>query len=84
MSSPSKNYDPTTCEECGFSEIGCICGYNEDTDPDLDYHRTGCVFPGRCLMPGEHMMDECHTIADVEAWAEEMAEADPAPPKERP
>jgi hypothetical protein len=33
-----------------------------ERDPEIDGEpRLGCLFPGQCCMPGEHMTDECHT-----------------------
>lgn len=33
----------------------------------------GCCFPGRCLMPGEHLSSECHTAEMMEDHLAEMA-----------
>lgn len=30
----------------------------------------GCLFGDRCLMPGEHMKKECHTVEMMEAWGQ--------------
>jgi hypothetical protein len=27
-----------------------------------------CCFPGRCLMPADHVRSECHTLEMVEKW----------------
>ena len=40
----------------GFDEE---CGYCDD-DP------IGCVFPGRCVMPGTHLESECATAEMME------------------
>lgn len=50
----------------------------EDTDvtdsvePD-DYYEApaGCCFPGECLMPGAHLLSECHTAEMYEASIKE-------------
>ncbi len=26
-----------------------------------DWYEDGCIFPGECCMPGEHLKSECHT-----------------------
>lgn len=45
------------CEHgVGFDEN---CEYCEG-DPE------GCIFPGRCLMPGIHLESECHTAEMME------------------
>ena len=46
-------YDDTGCIGCGLVADNCVC---EDGD------RWACAFPGRCLMPAEHLRDECHTV----------------------
>lgn len=37
----------------------------DEPDEDLE-HEIGCDFPGQCLMPGEHMRSECHTVEMME------------------
>ena len=41
-------------------------------DPE---HEIGCDFPDECLMPGEHLRSECHTIEMIEAQKREGLEA---------
>jgi hypothetical protein len=33
---------------------------------------TGCCFPGRCCMPGEHLRSECHTAEMMEEYLAEQ------------
>lgn len=37
----------------------------EEYEQDLDFT---CAFPGRCVMPGEHMRSECATAEMMEDW----------------
>lgn len=32
-----------------------------------------CAFPGECLMAGDHMNSECHTVAMYEQFESEIA-----------
>ena len=46
-------------------------GWEERMFDDIDKQggTLGCLFPSCCLMPGEHLIDECHTsemIFDLE------------------
>lgn len=47
--------------------------WDDDEDPGCvsevedERERPGCVFPGRCLMPGLHYPSECHTVEMIEA-----------------
>lgn len=33
---------------------------------ECDDDPIGCLFPGKCLMPGEHLESECHTAEMME------------------
>ena len=44
---------------------------------DDDAHRIGCLFPGKCCMPGEHFVSECHTAEMMEAYYQYLADEDP-------
>jgi predicted YcjX-like family ATPase len=33
----------------------------------------GCLFPGKCLMPGEHLISECHTAEMLKEFNAEKA-----------
>ena len=51
---------------CGFDYEdefdGCEHGVGFDEDcEDCEDDPIGCLFPGKCLMPGEHLESECHT-----------------------
>ncbi len=35
-------------------------------DEMFDPMQLGCLFPGNCLMPGPHMIGECHTAEMME------------------
>lgn len=65
------NEDFDICEEGDVCEHGvgfdCNCAGCEN-DP------IGCVFPGRCLMPGEHVQSECHTAEMLEEYNEGAAQ----------
>ena len=39
-------------------------GYDDERDDE-----PGCIFPGRCVMPGEHLVSECAT-ADMMGQSE--------------
>jgi hypothetical protein len=39
----------------------------EPAPPD-NREREECQFPGRCLMPGDHLSSECHTVEMVEQY----------------
>lgn len=58
--------DEEECDECG--RVHCQCGYSDERYG----YEWGCEFPDTCLMPGEHMRFECHTVEMVQAWEEEM------------
>lgn len=46
--------------------------FDEDmSSDDNPEHEFGCDFPGECLMPGEHMRSECHSIEMIEAQKRE-------------
>ncbi len=63
--------------ECEFCDewTGCDCIEN-DFDPeryeDDQSDRWECEFPGKCLMPGVHTSDECHTSEMMAAYYAEM------------
>lgn len=38
--------------------------------PDDDHDRMGCLFPDECLMPGPHLISECHTAEMMEQYLE--------------
>jgi hypothetical protein len=40
-------------------------GFDEECE-DCEDDPVGCVFPGRCLMPGIHLESECHTVEMIE------------------
>lgn len=44
---------------------GARGGFDEECE-DCEDDPVGCVFPGRCLMPGIHLESECHTIEMME------------------
>ncbi len=33
----------------------------------------GCMFPGKCLMPGDHLRSECHTVEQIQAYEREQS-----------
>jgi hypothetical protein len=39
--------------------------------------KTGCLFPGKCLMPGDHFPYECHTAQMMRDWVEEQKAESP-------
>lgn len=44
---------------------------NDDEDDFLEDDNNdsiGCLFPDRCLMPGEHLTSECHTVEMLEDY----------------
>ncbi len=41
---------------------------------EAEAERWTCAFPGRCVMPGEHMSSECATAEMMEDWAKSEAE----------
>lgn len=47
---------------------------DRDLDPedpaDDDCLQSGCLFPGECCMPGEHLTMECHTAEMLEGDAD--------------
>ena len=42
------------------------CEHGVGFDEDCEDDPIGCVFPGRCLMPGVHLESECHTAEMIE------------------
>jgi hypothetical protein len=51
--------------------MGERCDYDPDEheealDETDEREEFGCVFPGKCCMPGPHFTDECHTVAMIE------------------
>jgi len=42
-------------------------GYGEDFDDFDDVIEWGCQYPENCVMPGEHMLGECHTAEMIVA-----------------
>jgi hypothetical protein len=50
-----------------------VSDYDYDDEDLDDVYRWTCCFPGKCLMPGEHLRDECHTIEMIEAFNDERA-----------
>ena len=61
------------CPICGDPHEACTCGADDRDEPDDDpEHEIGCDFPGECLMPGEHMRCECHTVEMVEVYEREL------------
>ena len=44
----------------------------DSTEPD-DYYEApaGCCFPVACLMPGAHLLSECHTVEMYDASIKE-------------
>ena len=56
-----------------------ICVFNDEEESDgwedSDSHECDapvCVFPGKCVMPGEHFASECHTAEMMQAIADEQ------------
>jgi hypothetical protein len=47
----------------GFDDEDFDCCDPAEDEPQ-DYH--GCIFPGKCLMPGEHLVSECATAEMME------------------
>jgi len=45
-------------------------GFDEDCEGCED-DPMGCCFPGKCLMPGEHLESECHTMEMLENYSAE-------------
>ena len=39
-------------------------------DPDAEFEGIGCVFPGKCTMPGEHFKSECATVETMQQMYE--------------
>jgi len=53
--------------ECTMDFEGCDHGIGFDEHcEDCEDDPIGCVFPGRCLMPGVHLESECHTVEMME------------------
>lgn len=53
-------FDPIPDEEdCGsnYEDDGLIEPYEDEPRGDS----IGCLFPGECVMPGEHFISECAT-----------------------
>jgi hypothetical protein len=48
------------------SEADQFYNYLDDEEDD-EREKWTCAFPERCLMPGEHMRSECHTVEMLEA-----------------
>jgi hypothetical protein len=40
-------------------------GFDEDCE-DCDDDQVGCLFPGKCVMPGTHLESECATAEMME------------------
>lgn len=38
-----------------------------DGEDDRESDKWECQFPGECLMPGDHMASECHTVEMIRA-----------------
>jgi hypothetical protein len=55
---------------------------NIDREPRED-EEWGCIFPGKCCMPGEHRKGECHTAEMIEAFEAEMNRASAANEQEQ-
>jgi hypothetical protein len=57
--------------------------YDYDGDSDREPREDeewGCIFPGKCCMPGEHRKGECHTAEMIEAFNAEMEALATPPP----
>jgi hypothetical protein len=60
MSYAENDIDPFNCNPVDFE------------DPIDEEEFWTCCYPDRCLMPGAHTRDECHTVEDAEAYYAEM------------
>ncbi len=58
-------------DDCDGCEHGI--GFDEDCE-DCEDDPLGCIFPGKCLMPGIHVESECHTTAMMEQVHDERTE----------
>jgi hypothetical protein len=59
-------------EDDGAEFDGCEHGVGFDEEcEDCEDDPIGCVFPGRCVMPGVHLESECHTAEMMEDAAPE-------------
>lgn len=54
--------DGEWCPECGLPSSACRC--QDDDEPRGD--SLGCLYPGKCVMPGEHYVSECATAEMME------------------
>jgi hypothetical protein len=57
--------EPIDDDEDDFDGCDHGVGFDEDCE-DCDDDTEGCLYPGKCLMPGIHLESECHTVEMVE------------------
>ena len=65
------------CKKCGCLPDDCGCFDHEEYDEesiDGQDEVWDCIFPGRCLMVGDHMRSECHTAEMLEDYYREHEE----------
>ena len=49
-----------------------ICGFDDDErGMQDDDAKMDCCFPGKCCMPSDHFVSECHTAGMAEQYGSE-------------
>ena len=74
------NTEESICGRCGADFDLCRCDEqpsieDEESQSAAERMQIGCLFPGKCCMPGEHLMCECHTVEMMESYIEEQERA---------
>lgn len=63
-----ENHDPDELDCC---EHGV--GFDEECE-DCEDDPVGCLFPGKCVMPGAHVESECATANMMEEYGDSFEE----------
>lgn len=50
-----------------MSDFGFDEDHEDNSYEDEPQDHGGCLFPGECVMPGEHLVSECATAEMMEA-----------------
>ena len=67
MSHEFYGFDDEDFDDEDFDGCEHGVGFDEDCE-DCEDDPLDCLFPGRCLMLGEHLLSECHTAEMIEQF----------------
>ena len=84
MMEPPKKLYLLTHDELG-QEIDDLAevfwSWDRQSSTDAEYilvdSRLECLYPDRCLMPGNHFASECHTVEDYESYLADLENDNP-------